>query len=668
MRVRRSATRLNSALRALGAALILGFSPISSLAAWPENGTPVCTAPGTQRNPRLLSDGSGGCYLTWTDYRSGDGDVYVQRITATGEVAPGWPINGLPICTAAYEQDDPRITSDGSGGAIVAWFDNRESGVLGNGDIYATRVGFNATTAAGWPADGIRVSGSPTQRCILPRITSDGQGGAFIVWRDERNILGGTSTDIYMQRITGTGAIHDAWPIDGCQISIGIGGDDNPRVASDGRGGAYVAWGEYFRSGSPTVRFFAQRVDSLGHVAFGWPAWGIDMSGWIPDYSYSSMIELDASDDGAAIAAWEQYFLGLSQIYSQKVDSDGRTLWGIGVVKGNCKNHRLVRDGQGGALLAWWSYMGSVESVVAQRVDGNGNLQWTPDGISLHSSLSSTRYPEIAPTPSGGLIACWLDTRSALSTGWDVFGSQVSPAGALEPAWEPGGTPVCSAVGDQWVQSVVADGNAGAFVAWHDPRGVDADIYVQRIAADFPVPVLPQLARFDARPDRVWLVWDGVGADRLAGTIFRRSTDSGWMRIGEAEPDGRDRLQFTDLDVSPGVAYAYVLRFLWNGQEQATTETWVQVPGTPALELGGFAPNPARGAPIVQLELPSLAQGMLSLFDVTGREVTRIDLSRFGAGRYALRLEDTERLRNGVFLLRLAHSGKVQTRRAVLLR
>ncbi len=50
-----------------------------------------------------------------TDYQ-----VLVQHVSGTGLVAPGWPANGMPI-PSDVPIDNPHITADGRGGAVVVW-------------------------------------------------------------------------------------------------------------------------------------------------------------------------------------------------------------------------------------------------------------------------------------------------------------------------------------------------------------------------------------------------------------------------------------------------------------------------------------------------------------------------------------------------------------------
>src|SRR6185436_17422748 len=152
---------------------------------WPHDpfaNVRVAPISATQYPGAVVPDGAGGAIIVWNDQRSGALDIYAQHFTALGAIAPGWPANGLAVCTAAGDQYGPVAASDGSGGAILAWGDARLG--AGLGDIYAMRVNGNGTLGAGWPANGRSLSGgSPAGKDeIFPVIVSDGAGGAIVTW------------------------------------------------------------------------------------------------------------------------------------------------------------------------------------------------------------------------------------------------------------------------------------------------------------------------------------------------------------------------------------------------------------------------------------------------------------------------------------------------------
>ncbi len=167
---------------------------------WTTDGVAICSATGGQDNPTIVSDGLDGAIITWFDYRNGNADIYAQLVNASG--ASQWTANGVAICTAVSDQQEPTIISDGSGGAIITWQDYRN----GAADIYAQ--GINSSGAVQWTPNGVAIS-TATSDQIWPTILSDGSGGAIITWEDFRSGNG----DIYAQKVDRYGYLGDIRPL-----------------------------------------------------------------------------------------------------------------------------------------------------------------------------------------------------------------------------------------------------------------------------------------------------------------------------------------------------------------------------------------------------------------------------------------------------------------------
>jgi hypothetical protein len=153
-----------------------------TFAEWPSDPTvnvPICTAAGDQSDPQLVSDGAGGAIITWMDYRSGNWDIYAQWVNSSSTML--WTTDGVPICTAAGDQNTPQLVSDGAGGAIITWEDMRS----GNNDIYAQRV--DSSGVALWTTDGVPIC-TEKHNQDFPKIVGDSAGGAIIIWHDGRSL------------------------------------------------------------------------------------------------------------------------------------------------------------------------------------------------------------------------------------------------------------------------------------------------------------------------------------------------------------------------------------------------------------------------------------------------------------------------------------------------
>jgi hypothetical protein len=164
---------------------------------WATNGVAVSSAAGTQEEPRIIADGS-GAVVAWQDFRNGKCDLYAQKIDFNGYMQ--WTEDGIVVCAADSSRELSGLISDGSGGAILVWVDERN----GSMDIFAQCV--NAAGSVMWTVDGVPVCAASSHQyeCAL---ASDDQGGAIIAWTDERNIssVPGGMLEIYAQRITAAG-------------------------------------------------------------------------------------------------------------------------------------------------------------------------------------------------------------------------------------------------------------------------------------------------------------------------------------------------------------------------------------------------------------------------------------------------------------------------------
>jgi hypothetical protein len=57
------------------------------------------------------------------------------------------------------------------------------------------------------------------------------------------------------------------------------------------------------------------------------------------------------------------------------------------------------------------------------------------------------------------------------------------PAGPAQALWQPNGSPVCAAAGDQSRPVVVPDGQGGAYIVWEDARTLPPQVYAQHLNA-----------------------------------------------------------------------------------------------------------------------------------------------------------------------------------------
>jgi hypothetical protein len=427
---------------------------------------PICTAVEEQYEVNITSDGSGGAIIGWTDYRTGSySDIYAQRVNAAGAVQ--WTPNGVAVSVETNYQTNPSIASDGAGGAILSWDDNRAG--FGNNDIYAQRV--DASGVPQWAANGAAICTTANNQSN-PFITADGVGGAVLTWHDYRN---GSDYDIYAQRVDASGAVK--WTANGEAISTVAAHQVNPRIISNGNGGAIIAWYDWRPGGSTDI--YAQSISNYGS-----PTW---------------------TADGVPICTAAQ----------------------------NQDRTALASDGAGGAIIAWHDIRSGINyDIYAQRLDALGAVKWTTDGIAICTATNAQDFPTVISDGSGGAIIAWYDRRTG---GYDIYAQRVDGSGAVQ--WTADGVALCDTTGNQDGQTIAEDGAGGGVVAWVDTRsGYYEDIYVQRIGRNGNTSKPGLVSVLDVPNDQgglVNVIWNPSGLDAYPDTsiafysVWRSLTGAG---------------------------------------------------------------------------------------------------------------------------------------------
>ncbi|MBN1803529.1 MAG: hypothetical protein JW891_18610 [Candidatus Lokiarchaeota archaeon] len=362
---------------------------------WEANGTVVCNVSGIQFKPQIVSDGEGGAIVIWEHWGTYYKDLYAQRINSIGQLQ--WNINGVPICTAYNNQRNHQVISNGQGGAIIVWEDERTGDY--NYDIYAQCI--NSTGYLQWISDCAVCTSENIQK--NPCLSCDGEGGAVIVWQDNRSQNG---FDIYAQRINLEGLAQ--WIPNGVVICSDLGTQGEIQITNISSEGVAIAWSDD-RNGNLDI--YAQFVNMSG----------------ISQWSENGTIVCNAQED---------------QISPQ-----------------------ICSDGSGGAIMTWEDYRTPYDAyewsnIYAQKMDSNGNAQWTPNGFTVCNNIMPQLRPKIVSDGSGGAIIAWEDMRRGTHA---IYAQWVNSSGYSK--WVSNGTNICGTYTIQYNIQLVSDGSGGAIIA-----------------------------------------------------------------------------------------------------------------------------------------------------------------------------------------------------------
>jgi len=452
-------------MRVLSILLALALASAASVthAAWPESptGLAINTAFSDQHLPVMLPDGQGGALVVWADLRSGDHDVYAQRITSAGQ--PLWAAAGVIVCSASGQQVFPVIVPDAAGGMIVLWEDDRS----GTADVYAQRV--SATGQRLWAAGGVPLCTAIDDQVELSAV-SDGAGGAIVAWTDLRK---GTEADVYAQRVNASGVVQ--WATNGVAVAALLRDQYGPRVAHDGATGAFVTWSDTRTLGRQDV--YVARLTSAGMLP--WAAGGVRVA-----ITNGGQAEPEIAGDaaGGVYVAWADGRNGPGNIAVQRVNGIGARTWGdsarvICAASGAQGSPQLARLASGPCVV-WEDGRGASPDLYGQRLDVNGIAQWQTDGRLLAGGSGAQDRPRLLAGSGDECLLVWQDRRSG---SLDVYAQRVAADGTER--WATGGLAVCAMSGEQRYPVLASDGVGGLLTVWEDQRDFAPDLYGHRVLA-----------------------------------------------------------------------------------------------------------------------------------------------------------------------------------------
>ena len=187
----------------------------------------------------------------------------------------------------------------------------------------------------------------------IPAMTSDGAGGAIVVWLGSEPATNGVN--VIAQRFDHEGGI--LWGTYGVRMGSTQGVFGDRAIISDDLGGAFVMWHD-----ATTQYHSAQRVGPDGETL--WIPGGID----IGDRPAQTVC---ADGAGGMYLAW-----GDTSIATARISASGEYAWErlICSANGTQTSPQVVPDGEGGALIAWQDQRNGNYDVYATRVNSDGGV------------------------------------------------------------------------------------------------------------------------------------------------------------------------------------------------------------------------------------------------------------------------------------------------------
>ena len=425
----------------------------SGNALWTANGLEICPGGADQILPQVAAVGDGGIIVSWAEQNrdsvlgSPAPAIFAQRIAPNGTLS--WGNAGLAIAQPQYLQllypgSAGGIASDGFGGAYVSW------AILNYGlqNLIVSRIDSSGNIR--WSSSAMNgystlSSGLPDGGYLHIRLLQNGTAGVIIAWTDVRNAFT-TGISLFAQKLDSAGT--RLWDTMGVALAPKpqyLQQQTNEVIVSDNAGGAIYAWEESASGSSP--HGYAGHVSASGQLTWISPT---DSLGTLVDSKTSTgqeNLSMISGGNGTALLTWTD---GAEYAYAQKIASDGSLPWGSNPTSfaANTSGEVLTTDGNGGVIVAWGQGLQNGVNIFAQRVNGSGQTVWSnPTYGTAGNPVSTTPSafqgsPVIVPDDAGGAIIAWHDQRPYNYGGpYDIYAHHIGSNGLTKVNQQVIGSP-----------------------------------------------------------------------------------------------------------------------------------------------------------------------------------------------------------------------------------
>jgi hypothetical protein len=167
---------------------IISFNPIILNAQWSDDPYTNTRLTYFGITPHPVSDDIGGALIAYRTDTFGLPDIYITRINSDGylvwnpdSILPGYPV----VVAPEWQQSYPEwIISDGNGGCYIAWLDWRRSETMGPYiiDVYVQRI--DSTGTALWDQNGNMLTSPLSRNSNTHNVLRDSQNNCIVIWSE----------------------------------------------------------------------------------------------------------------------------------------------------------------------------------------------------------------------------------------------------------------------------------------------------------------------------------------------------------------------------------------------------------------------------------------------------------------------------------------------------
>ncbi|PKP29773.1 MAG: hypothetical protein CVT99_15900 [Bacteroidetes bacterium HGW-Bacteroidetes-16] len=399
----------------------------------------------------MIFDQDENVILVTQDKRTGNSDVFAYKISPDGEFI--WGNDGIQLSNTTGFDPSPQVTVTNNNDLIFLWGEEPVDNTI-NSVLYVTRYSSNGNKLwetilsdtidfmlpqmlytnehliVSWITKTHKTDTAPGEENWMHVFAQMLNSGGLPVW--EHNV------QIDSLDLMSFGSLYTT-----------------PFLTSDGNGGAYVMWQSFFineTGGRPTT--YLNRLFADGTI---WFPGGYSVSQFTGNYHTEAQMEF-IEDVEKLMVCWQEYHYDeINQadcwgIYGQLFDSQGQYLWdenGHEIIPFLCAEDtsyssiRLGKSTNNNAVLTFQkdylsidgSDTGMVSNVYALSLDLGGEMTWSPPVVPLSITNSDKYQSFFSNLVDDQFVLAWNDNISNPDDYFDfgIYAQNISVDGVIGP-------------------------------------------------------------------------------------------------------------------------------------------------------------------------------------------------------------------------------------------
>jgi hypothetical protein len=646
-------------MRLLTKILILSLLVLSPqlVAQWnPDPNSPkqIVTASVSPQNLHSVKDGNEGFFLVWEDAKEiGKSKILFNHYNLRGEVARS--SNGVEVANVTNSQSSPEVSEAVSGKVSVIWIEEIESGKT---SLMAQQI--NSKIDFLWETEkGSVLAASSMGNISESSVALDRKLNTQIAYiakdANSSNYL------VMAQRIDRNGTVKYG---EGLVVEKGTDQKSSIHVLVTPSGGANICWVDV--QGSRNLIRFAL-VDSSGKLV-GEPAIIATVDGTIKSFLAVTL------SNGDQYLVWESTGRA-KEISHQLVNYKGELKWSKGgkqaVSNQGINSSPVAIDGSDATIiLSWINSSGGDEDIFLQKFDKNGNSLWGINGSTIGKIKGRQFSQTLDGDTKGGVYITWLDRREGKT---EIYANKFSTSGKEE--WDEEGVPVSkSSNPEKSYLEIFYDGKDGVVLVFKEKNKSDEGIYGQRISGIRQKVQGIVEAWLTTTDDEVKINWTATNEKSVISYFVHRmeprGKDTAWTEIDNVVADPNAQGAYYTFD-SPDKEGQVVYRITQISKDnKVVSQKMVQVDfvrkTNQKVYVSQNVPNPFSGETIITYNVSGVPSVKFEFYDAAFKLVKEETVKIAKEGKYTYTFNSAG-FQPGIYFFRFTAGTYVEVKKMAII-